>query len=130
LNFIPLNVCNAIIRKRRPSTVKLLRRHCHPNIACIDLLNAANEQVIISWPSVSDLKRYLKSASVEREPVGNSDDRHSPASENENGAPEEIRTPDPQIRRLLRVVEFKGVFCKMRRWWPFKRQWLSRVLAK
>jgi hypothetical protein len=101
LNFIPLNVCNAIIRKRRPSTVKLLRRHCHPNIACIDLLSAANEQVIISWPSVSDLKRYLKSASVGREPVGNSDDRHSPASENENGAPEEIRTPDPQIRSYM-----------------------------
>jgi hypothetical protein len=43
----------------------------------------------------------LKSASVGREPVGNSDDRHSPASENENGAPEEIRTPDPQIRSLV-----------------------------
>jgi hypothetical protein len=28
------------------------------------------------------------------------------------GAPEEIRTPDPQIRRLLCIVVFKAVFYK------------------
>jgi hypothetical protein len=28
------------------------------------------------------------------------------------GAPEEIRTPDPQIRRLLWVIVFKRLFCK------------------
>jgi hypothetical protein len=28
------------------------------------------------------------------------------------GAPEEIRTPDPQIRRLLRVFDFIEIFCK------------------
>jgi hypothetical protein len=30
-----------------------------------------------------------------------------------SGAPEEIRTPDPQIRRLLRVAVSKTLFCKM-----------------
>jgi hypothetical protein len=29
-----------------------------------------------------------------------------------NGAPEEIRTPDPQIRRLLRAIVSKAFFCK------------------
>src|SRR5262249_34475086 len=37
------------------------------------------------------------------------------------GAPEEIRTPDPQIRRLLGVVVLTGLFCKMSQfviaWW-------------
>jgi hypothetical protein len=29
------------------------------------------------------------------------------------GAPEEIRTPDPQIRRLLRTAVSKALFCKI-----------------
>jgi len=28
----------------------------------------------------------------------------------QTGAPEEIRTPDPQIRRLLRVTDYKTLF--------------------
>jgi|SRR6516225_3539034 len=29
------------------------------------------------------------------------------------GAPEEIRTPDPQIRRLLQAFDSKALFCKI-----------------
>jgi hypothetical protein len=29
-----------------------------------------------------------------------------------SGAPEEIRTPDPQIRRLLRVIVLTTLYCK------------------
>jgi hypothetical protein len=56
-------------------------------------------------------------------PGRKSPERKSRAAENDlqndaveailsSSAPEEIRTPDPQIRRLLRVVVSKELFCK------------------
>jgi hypothetical protein len=47
-----------------------------------------------------------------------------------SGAPEEIRTPDPQIRRLLRVFVSKGFFCKKACSSLIDNQYVSIPIAK
>jgi hypothetical protein len=44
------------------------------------------------------------------------------------GAPEEIRTPDPQIRRRAFCADVISNFCKPASYRTFESQWLARIL--
>lgn len=47
-----------------------------------------------------------------------------------DGAPEEIRTPDPQIRSLFSFGSLKQLFCKTHHFVNTRKQWLTTRFAK